>query len=120
VARWEANEYLVGALRTVVPILVQEGAMSLRKDDWIVYAALLPALLALGGVGGVAARAWHTQTPWHVTAASPICAQSDGYVEGLAKRGIAKLPGYEVSPADELSTAAAAVAASELRAHHAC
>src|SRR6266699_5279859 len=48
---------VIGALRTVVPIPVQEGAMSLRKDDWIVYAALLPALLALGGVGGVAARA---------------------------------------------------------------
>jgi hypothetical protein len=110
---------VIGALRTVVPIPVQEGAcvMSLRKDDWIVYTALLPALLALGGV---AARVWHTQTPWHVTAASAICAPSDGYVEGLAKRGIAKLPGYEVSPADELSTAAAAVAASELRAHHAC
>src|SRR6266699_2730568 len=113
-----SDQRVVIGVRRVVPIPVQEGAcvMSLRKDDWIVYTVLLPALLALEGVGGVAARAWHTQTPWHVTAASPICAPSDGYVEGLAKRGIAKLPGYEVSPADELSTAAAAVAASELRA----
>ncbi len=92
----------------------------LRSDEWIVYAAVLPALLALAGVGGVAAMAWYGQRPRHATAASVVCTASDGYVEGLAKRGIAKLPGYEVWPADELSTAAAAVAASELRTHHAC
>jgi hypothetical protein len=92
----------------------------LRKDEWVVYAALLPALLTLAGIGGAVVMAWHAERPWHVAAASAVCVPSDGYVQGLAKRGIANLPGYEVSPADELSTTAAAVAASELRAHHAC
>jgi len=95
-------------------------ARLLQKDEWVIYAAFLPALLTSVAVGGTAAMAWHTQTPWHVAAASAICTDSDGYVQELAKRGIAKLPGYELQPGDELSTTAAAVAASELRAHHAC
>src|SRR6266536_3409632 len=74
---------VIGALRTVVPILVQEGAMSLRKDDWIVYAALLPALLALGGVGGVAAGAWQIRRPWHDSEAIHTGAPSEGMLEGL-------------------------------------
>ncbi len=35
-----------------------------RYDDWIVYAALLPALLTLGGIGITAAIAWHNQALW--------------------------------------------------------
>jgi len=87
----------------------------LQKDEWVIYAAFLPTLLTLVAIGSTAATAWRAQTPWHVPAVSAVCAEPDGYVEGLAKRGIVKLPGYEDAPADELGTPAA-VAAAELRA----
>ena len=75
-----------------------------KYDDWIVYAALLPALLTLGGIGITAAIAWHNQALW--TAATRSAMYSDGdaddYVRGLAKLGIVKLPGYEPPPAVDL------------------
>jgi len=72
-----------------------------RYDDWIVYAALLPAVLALAGIGVTSAIAWHNQALWNVTALSAIRGDADDYVQGLAKRGIVKLPGYEPPPAVE-------------------
>jgi hypothetical protein len=72
-----------------------------RYDDWLVYAAFLPGLLTLAAIGVTAAIAWHSQTLWNVAAASPIRGDADDYVQGLAKRGIAKLPGYEPPPAVE-------------------
>jgi hypothetical protein len=93
----------------------------LQKDDWLVYAAFLPALLTLVGVGASAAMAWHNQAPWHIATVSAACADTDDYVQEVAKRGIVKLPGYELSPMDELSTPpAAAVAAAELPLRPAC
>jgi hypothetical protein len=95
-------------------------ARSLQKDEWIVYAAFLPALLILGAVGATAAVAWHAGVPWHTPAVREVCTGTDDYVQGLAKRGIVNLPGYDVPPAKELSIPAAAIAAAELRAHYAC
>jgi hypothetical protein len=94
-------------------------ARSLIKDEWVVYAAFLPALVTAAGVAITAAMAWHAQAPWHVPAASQVCASADDYVQGLAKHGIVRLPGYEVAPPDELSTVAV-IAEAELRARHIC
>jgi hypothetical protein len=93
-------------------------ARLLQKDDWVIYAAVLPALLASGAIGATAVLAWHAESPWHVRAASAVCVGNDDYVEQLAKRGIAKLPVYG-PPADDLSPPAAAIAAAaELYARH--
>jgi hypothetical protein len=94
-------------------------ARLLQKDEWVVYAAFLPALLASGAIGAISALAWRAQTPWHFSADNAVCAEDEDYVEQLAKRGIAKLPGYE-SPEDERSTPSAAVVAAQLRARNAC
>jgi hypothetical protein len=95
-------------------------ARRLQKDERIIYAAFLPALFTLLGIGVSAAMAWLAQMPWHIPAVSAVCASADDYVQGLAKRGIVKMPGYEFPPFEELSTPAAAVAAAELRARHIC
>jgi hypothetical protein len=91
-------------------------ARLLQKDEWVVYAAFLPALLASGGIGVVAAMSW----PRHLPIERAVCAEAknDHYVQGLAKRGIAKVPGYG-PPSDEVSPSAA-MAAAELRARNAC
>ena len=91
-----------------------------QKDEWVIYSAFLPALLTLVGIGASAAMAWHAQTPWHIPAVSEVCAGADDYVQGLAKRGIVKLPGYGFPPFEELSTPAAVAAAAKLRARHIC
>ena len=70
-----------------------------RYDDWIVYAALLPALLTVTGIGVTAALAWHNQALWHAATLSAIQGDADDYIQGLARRGIVKLPGYEPPPA---------------------
>jgi hypothetical protein len=67
-----------------------------KHDDWLPYVALLPALLTLLAFGATAAFAWHVQAVVHTATASA----TDDYVQGLAKLGIAKLPGYEPPPAD--------------------
>ena len=95
-------------------------ARLLQKDEWVIYAAFLPGLFTLLGIGISAAMAWLAQTPWHIPAVIAVCASADDYVQGLAKRGIVKMPGYEFPPFEELSTPAAAVAAAELRARHIC
>ncbi len=98
----------------------QEGARygsAAAEDEWVVYAAFLPALLTSGGIGATAALEWHTQKPWHVPIERAVCVETDDYVQGLAKRGIAKLPGYG-PPANELSTPA--IAAAALYARNAC
>ena len=93
-------------------------ARLLQKDEWVAYAAFLPALLTSGGIG--AGMVWRAQTPWHIPPEHAVCVAADDYVQGLAKRGIVKLPAYEVPPADELSIPAAAIAAAELRALNGC
>jgi len=94
-------------------------ARLLQKDEWVVYAAFLPALLTSGGIGATAAMMWYAQTPWHVPPEHAVCAAGDDYVQGLAKRGIVKVPD-DVPPADELSIPAAAIPAAELRGRNAC
>ncbi len=49
----------------------------LQKDEWVVYAAFLPALLTSGGIGATAALEWHTQKPWHVPIEHAVCVETD-------------------------------------------
>jgi hypothetical protein len=58
--------------------------------------------------------AWHDQKPWHLPAVSAVCGATDDYVEGLAKRGIVRLPG------DEMDEPSAAIAVAEMRARNTC
>jgi hypothetical protein len=78
-----------------------ESLPQARHDNWIVHAALLPALLTLAGIGATTAIAWHNQTLWDPATLSAIRIDSDGddYVQGLAKLGIVQLPGYHPHPA---------------------
>jgi TRAP-type uncharacterized transport system fused permease subunit len=73
-----------------------------RYDDWIVYAAFVPALLTLVGIGVTVAIAAHNQALWNAATLSAVRADADDYVQGLAKRGIITLPGYEPPPAVDL------------------
>jgi hypothetical protein len=66
-------------------------------DDWLVYAAFLPALLVLTGVAVTAAIAWHNHALWQVGSMSASYAGDDDYVQGLARLGIAQLPHQELS-----------------------
>jgi hypothetical protein len=63
-------------------------------DDWLIYAAFLPALLALTSLGVTAAVTWHNPSLWQVATTTAIRSGADDYVAGLARLGIAKLPGY--------------------------
>jgi len=65
-------------------------------DDWLIYAAFLPALLTLTGITVTAAIAWHNHSLWQVATTTAVRSGSDDYVQGLARLGIAKLPGHEV------------------------
>jgi hypothetical protein len=71
------------------------------SDDWPLYVALLPAVLASAAIGITAALALGTAGPWHPSTADAAGVKAtpaaDDYVEGLAKLGIAKLPGFEPS-----------------------
>ncbi len=71
------------------------------SDDWPVYVALLPAVLASAAIGITAAIALGTASSWHQRPADAAglkaAPEADDYVEGLARLGIAKLPGYEPS-----------------------
>jgi hypothetical protein len=67
-----------------------------RLDDWLIYAAFLPALLALTSIAVTAAIAWHNQSLWQVATATAVRSGADDYVAGLARLGIAKLPGYDL------------------------
>jgi hypothetical protein len=73
-------------------------------DDWIIYTALLPALLTLVGLGATAVLAWHN--PVLRNAASPsasaIAGDAEDYVQGLAKYDIVKRPAPEPPPALDL------------------
>jgi hypothetical protein len=71
-----------------------------RYDDWLVYAAFLPGLLTVSAIG-VTAVAWHSQALWHAATLSVVRVDTDDYVEGLARLGIVKLPGYEPLPSVE-------------------
>jgi hypothetical protein len=68
-------------------------------DDWLVYIALLPAIVASAAIAITSAIALGTASSWHsaIPAAGDLKATpaTDNYVEGLAKLGIAKLPTYE-------------------------
>lgn len=70
-------------------------------DDWPVYVAFLPAVLASVAIGITAALALGTVGSWHLSPADAVKATpaTDDYVEGLAKLGIAHLPRYETSTA---------------------
>jgi hypothetical protein len=65
-----------------------------QHDDWLLYVAVLPALLTLVAFGATAAFAWHFQAVVKTTTERA----TDDYVQGLARLGIVKLPGYEPPP----------------------
>jgi hypothetical protein len=77
--------------------------------ELLIYAAFLAALLILAVIGVTAAKAI-----WSAAAVHPanrdFNRDFDGgdydYVEGLAERGIVKLPGYEHPPAVPINAAA--------------
>jgi hypothetical protein len=63
--------------------------MTRLHQGWLIYAALLAALLVLAGVGITAARGlWFAHPASHD---SNIVFDAD-YVQGLVKQGIVKLP----------------------------
>jgi hypothetical protein len=70
-------------------------------DDWPVYVAFLPAVLASAAIGITAAFALGTVGSWHPspadTAGVKATTGADDYVEELAKMGIAHLPRYQPS-----------------------
>jgi hypothetical protein len=70
-------------------------------DDWPVYVAFLPAVLASAAIGITAAFALGTVGSWHQSPADAAgvkaTTEADDYVEGLARMGIAHLPRYEPS-----------------------
>jgi hypothetical protein len=66
-----------------------------KSADWIVYVALLPALLVLAGIGVTAAMGWDTQALRNTATLSAMPGNADHYVEGLAKLGIVQLPVHE-------------------------
>jgi hypothetical protein len=73
-------------------------------DDWLVYVAFLPAILASAAIGITAAIALGTASSWNQSAASDAAglkaaAEADDYVEGLAKLGIATIPHPQPSAA---------------------
>jgi hypothetical protein len=86
-----------------------------KYDDWIVYAAFLPALLTVAGIGATAAIAWRNQALWNAVTLSAFRADTDDYVQGLARRGIVKLPGYEPPP---VLTSYESPPAEDLVSHH--
>src|SRR5437763_17105185 len=64
-------------------------------------------------------RLARAKTPLHIpTERSAACLEGDNYVQGLAKRGIARMPGYE-DPADA-APAPAVIVEAELRARNVC
>jgi hypothetical protein len=69
--------------------------MMVRLPKWFIQAALLGALLLLAGVSANAAKALFA-----VAVSHPINSEifDADYVQGLATRGIAKLPGHKPSP----------------------
>jgi hypothetical protein len=76
-----------------------------QKDEWLAYAALLPVLLTLTGIGVTAvATAYHNKALWHVATVNVISDTADDYVQGLARLGIVKLPGYDLPLVNEIST----------------
>src|SRR5436305_11872144 len=99
---------------TVIP---NQGACvmtgSPQKNDWLAYAALLPVLLTLTGIGVTVAVACHNQALWHVATVNVIGGTADDYVQGLARLGIAKLPGYDLPLLDEPDELGAPVVAAD-------
>ena len=70
-----------------------------KYNDWLIYAAFLPAVLTLVGIGVTTAIAWRSHALWNAATLSAIQGDADDYIQGLARRGIVKLPGYEPPPA---------------------
>jgi tellurite resistance protein TerB len=70
------------------------------SDDWPIHTALLPAILTLSGIGITATTgSWFEGTFWKVAHVNANTGDVDDYVHGLARRGIANLPGSELRPA---------------------
>ena len=78
-------------------------------DHWPVYVALLPAILASAAITVAALSAgpsWSNRISPILDGMKAMRADSDGYVVGLAKLGIIKIPGYEPPPLAGISVVA--------------
>jgi hypothetical protein len=80
---------------TVHPKGGEPIVMSRQSKEWLVCTAVLPAILLLASLGVIWPDAPHRD--------SKTVFDAD-YVVGLAKLGIAKLPGYQPPPAVAITT----------------
>jgi hypothetical protein len=67
----------------------------IRLPKWVIHTAFLAALLLSAGIGVTVVKA-----RWATAVRHPINSEilDPDYVQGLAKLGIARLPGYKPSP----------------------
>jgi hypothetical protein len=74
-------------------------AESRLSDDWPLYVALLPGIISIAAAIFLAsATSWHSRLLSSVASAGETNGEADGYVEGLARLGIAQLPGDDRQP----------------------
>jgi hypothetical protein len=84
-------------------------------DDWPVYVAFLPGVV----IGVAAAIMFTAAASWQERGASSAASltspgDADDYVKGLAKLGIARIPGYEPLPTRDSSPGGGPVPVTQL------
>jgi hypothetical protein len=88
-----------GASSSVDRSLPRQWVEKRLSDDCPIYAAFLPGILTLAGIGITALTdSWFDGTFWNATGTNAIGGDVDDYVQGLARRGITNLPGSELQP----------------------
>jgi hypothetical protein len=85
---------------TVHPKWGKPIVMSRQSKEWLACATVLPAILLLASLGVAGAKVIWPDAP-HSDSRTVFDAD---YVVGLAKLGIAKLPGYRSPPAVPITT----------------
>ena len=68
-----------------------------HADDWLVYVALVPcvAIAIATAIYVATATTWHNRLVPNLPNVNQASGELDGYVEQLAKIGIAQLPGND-------------------------
>jgi hypothetical protein len=85
---------------TVHPKWGKPIVMSRQSKEWLACATVLPAILLLASLGVAGAKVIRPDAPY---SGSKTVFDAD-YVVGLAKLGIAKLPGYRSPSAVPITT----------------